>query len=71
MSQFAVSVGITSSPLEMDFSEVKQAKILQILEDKNIGVSKFVNAPRKQAVDYMTEGFLELNQKHINFDAVK
>merc|ERR1711892_1344101 len=69
--QFAVLVGILTTPVKMDFSGITQAKIMKKLEDLNKKVDKLVNAPRRQALDYLKEGITELELKPIDFKEAK
>merc|ERR1711892_313510 len=69
--QFAVLVGILTTPVKMDFSGITQAKIMKKLEDLNKKVDKLVNAPRRQGLDYLKEGITELEIKPIDFKEAK
>ena len=63
--QFAVLIGVATSPIKMDFSGITQAKILKKLEDLNKKVDKMIALPTKQALKYLKDGFTEL--KHSDF----
>eukprot|EP00092_Neocalanus_flemingeri_P007102 GFUD01007672.1.p1 GENE.GFUD01007672.1~~GFUD01007672.1.p1 ORF type:complete len:707 (+),score=179.53 GFUD01007672.1:190-2121(+) len=65
IGQFVVLIGITTSPIKMDFSGITQAKILKKLEDLNKKVDKIIASPSKQALQHLKEGLMEM--KHGGF----
>lgn len=71
VSQFAVLIGVATSPIKMDFSGITQAKILKKLEDLNHKVDKIVSGPRKEALAYLRKGLIELRQDEIDFVEAK
>ena len=71
VSQFAVLIGVATSPIKMDFSGITQAKILKKLEDLNRKVDKIMSAPRKKALAYLKKGLIELGQDEIDFQEAK
>jgi len=73
ISQFAVLIGVVTTPIKMDFSGITQAKILKKLEDLNTKVDMIMKAPIKKALSFLTELLIELDQHpaQIDFQAVK
>ena len=67
ISQFAVLIGVATSPIKMDFSGITQAKILKKLEDLNNKVDLMISSPRTEALEYLKDGLIELAQTDIDF----
>ena len=66
LSQFAVVFGLSSCTMEMDFSGKHQREIIGKIDDLNMMVQHIKSSARIEALVYLKEGLLELNQVPID-----
>eukprot|EP00091_Calanus_sinicus_P024398 TRINITY_DN8708_c0_g1_i2.p1 TRINITY_DN8708_c0_g1~~TRINITY_DN8708_c0_g1_i2.p1 ORF type:complete len:312 (+),score=98.17 TRINITY_DN8708_c0_g1_i2:598-1533(+) len=69
--QFAVLVGVATTPVKMDFSGITQAKILKKLEDLNKKVDTLIKSTRIEALKYLKDGLLELASDTLDYREAK